>query len=106
MRKVTPPPKYNEKIYKLGDILLILCPVSLILSLITTIMIHLITGLPFRQCTWDCFCYAVIPLSSLILGVVSRLKGYGRLKNIVVGLIFLVLQAILGAVGYESMTMN
>lgn len=104
MRKVVPPVKYDEKLYKLGDILLILCPVSLILSLITTITIMLITHLPLRKCTWDCFCYAVIPLCSVILGSVSRIKGYGRVKNIVVGLIFLILQVILGAVGYEAIT--
>lgn len=49
---------------------------------------------------WIFFVFALIPFSSLVIGIIYKLKGYKCLKNIVIGVIFTFLMLSFGSFTY------
>ena len=87
--------EYSKSNERIGNMLFLLSIASIFLSLITAVLVLK----DFPRSLWICFCYAILPLVSLIFGIISRRKGFFGKKNIIVGAIIAFLQICWGISG-------
>ena len=81
-----PPPKKNVRILMIFLFIVTFFTPHLALGLVTAK--ENASHLDMLERMWMFFLFLPIPLSSLVLGIICKLRGYKTVKNIVIGIIF------------------